>query len=137
MRKLFVAVLVMMSGSLFAAVSITNNPTGSGQPGGTAVEGATRVWSDTPNVMHAPQYLPGYPTAATIWPRVVDVKCVQADSKLTCDGYNWTPELGRGEYLFFRPVIQPAPTIEYVTLPAPPPKEIVIIREVPAKKKGE
>ena len=51
-------------------------------------------------VWHVPQYLPGYPTAATIWPRVVIIQC----SNDLCSGYEITPELGRGEYLFFRPV---------------------------------
>jgi hypothetical protein len=50
-------------------------------------------------VWHVPQYLPGYPTAATIWPRVVVIPC-RAE---LCGGYEITPELGRGEYLFFRP----------------------------------
>ena len=53
-------------------------------------------------VWHAPQYMPGFPTAATIWPRVVDVRCANN----TCTGYLITPEMGRGEYLFFRQVKQ-------------------------------
>ena len=51
-------------------------------------------------VWHVPQYMPGYPTAATIWPRVVIIQC-EGD---VCPGYEVTPELGRGEYLFFLPV---------------------------------
>jgi hypothetical protein len=50
-------------------------------------------------VWHVPQYMPGFPTAATIWPRVVIVPC----STELCAGYEVTPELGRGEYLFFVP----------------------------------
>jgi hypothetical protein len=50
-------------------------------------------------VWHVPQYMPGYPTAATIWPRVVIIQC-EGD---VCPGYEVTPELGRGEYLFFLP----------------------------------
>ena len=50
-------------------------------------------------VWHVPQYLPGYPTAATIWPRVIFLQCT-AD---LCAGYTITPEVGRGEYLFFVP----------------------------------
>ncbi len=49
-------------------------------------------------VWHVPQYMPGFPTAATIWPRVVEVRCVND----LCSGYDITPEMGRGEYLFFR-----------------------------------
>jgi hypothetical protein len=52
-------------------------------------------------VWHVPQYMPGFPTAATIWPRVVVIQCSSND---LCSGYEVTPELGRGEYLFFRPV---------------------------------
>ncbi|BEP42595.1 hypothetical protein [Variovorax sp. V15] len=54
--------------------------------------GALGVW-------HVPQYLPGYPTAATIWPRVIVIQCTED----LCAGYTITPELGRGEYLFFVP----------------------------------
>ncbi|SEJ77024.1 hypothetical protein SAMN05216567_101244 [Variovorax sp. OK605] len=50
-------------------------------------------------VWHVPQYMPGFPTAATIWPRVVIVPC----STDLCSGYELTPELGRGEYLYFAP----------------------------------
>jgi hypothetical protein len=50
-------------------------------------------------VWHVPQYMPGYPTSATIWPRVVIVPC----STELCAGYEVTPDMGRGEYLFFVP----------------------------------
>lgn len=50
-------------------------------------------------VWHVPQYMPGYPTSATIWPRVVVLQCATD----LCAGYEVTPELGRGEYLFFVP----------------------------------
>lgn len=52
-------------------------------------------------VWHVPQYMPGFPTAATIWPRVVDVRCTEDNA---CAGYLNTPEVGRGEYLFFKPI---------------------------------
>ena len=52
-------------------------------------------------VWHVPQYMPGFPTAATIWPRVVDVRCAEDNA---CTGYLITPAMGRGEYLFFRPI---------------------------------
>lgn len=53
-------------------------------------------------VWHVPQYMPGYPTSATIWPRVVIIQCATD----LCAGYEVTPELGRGEYLFFVPAQQ-------------------------------
>ncbi|HEY2255869.1 MAG TPA: hypothetical protein VGI11_09550 [Variovorax sp.] len=71
-------------------------PFGSGLQNATGIENAEPV-GDL-GVWHAPQYLPGFPTAATIWPRVVDVPCV----KDVCAGYSITPAMGRGEYLFFR-----------------------------------
>lgn len=71
---------------------------GSGLQNATGTENAQPV-GDL-GVWHAPQYMPGYPTAASIWPRVVEVEC--ADS--VCSGYTVTPDLGRGEYLFFRPI---------------------------------
>jgi outer membrane protein OmpA-like peptidoglycan-associated protein len=51
-------------------------------------------------------YMPGYPTAGVIYPRVIDVKCVEeANGKVDCDGYNWSPSMGRGEYLLVHPII--------------------------------
>ncbi|MFL6695252.1 MAG: hypothetical protein ACJ8GO_20070, partial [Ramlibacter sp.] len=81
---------------------------GSGEPGGGpggAYENATQVFN---NLFHAPQYMPFFPTAATIWPRVIEVPCRQSGADLVCDRYYWRPEYGRGEYLFFTPVVQSA-----------------------------
>lgn len=94
---------------------------GSGLQNATGYEIANPVGNF--GVYHAPQYLPGFPTAATIWPRVIDVKC----SGDKCEGYNWLPEYGRGEYLFFRPVQVVAPVPERVLVPGP---ERVIIRKI-------
>ena len=79
-------------------------------------------------VYHAPQYLPGHPTAATIWPRVVPVKCVEQKNKIECENYKWLPEMGRPEYIFVTPVLEKNTPPQNV----PP---VIIIREV-AKKKG-
>jgi hypothetical protein len=79
---------------------------GSGEPGQPGVENATMVAND---VYHVPQYLPGFPTAATIWPRVIEVPCRSVAARLRCDGYNWTPAMGRGEYLYFTPVLGAVP----------------------------
>jgi len=62
------------------------------------------------NMYHAPQYLPGSPTAASLWPRVVRVRCEKAGEGLRCEGYNWAEWMGRGEYLYFTPVIAAAPS---------------------------
>lgn len=72
-------------------------PMGSGLQNAHGIENA-RVVGDY-GVWHAPQYMPGFPTAATIWPRVVEVRC-RGDR---CSGYENSPAVGRGEYLFFRP----------------------------------
>lgn len=75
-------------------------PMGSGLQNLTGAENAERV--GTLGVWHVPQYMPGYPTAATIWPRVVILQC---ENEL-CAGYAITPEMGRGEYLFFEPAVR-------------------------------
>lgn len=71
------------------------------------IEGKTNGSGDGRyNVLHIPQYMPYYPTAATIWPRTIDVKCKDYDGNLDCEGYNWSPSMGRTEYLFINPVVE-------------------------------
>jgi len=89
------------------------------------------------DILHGTQYMPGFPTAATIWPRVVAVPCVKADEGLKCEGYRWSPALGRGEYLFITPQVveRPAPPPPViVTVPGP---ERIVLKEVPVKKQRE
>lgn len=116
-------------------VSIERRLFGSGQPQAPGHENATLVQND---VYHAPQYMPGYPTAASIWARVIDVPCRRDADALRCSGYNWSPALGRGEYLYFRAVLvaaaapaaaveEPpprvrAPAVEVEPPPPPPPR---------------
>lgn len=98
-------------------VSILRNEYGSGTPDIQGLENATAMGND---LYHAPQYLPGHPTAATIWPRVVDVPCIKTIKGLQCQGYDWQPKLGRAEYLYFRPLVQEQPTkVANPILPAP------------------
>lgn len=78
-------------------LSIQRQVLGSGVQGSTGEEQAQPVGDY--GVWHAPQYLPGFPTAATIWPRAVTVKCKNS----RCEGYTITPQMGPGEYLFFVP----------------------------------
>lgn len=83
-----------------------------------------------------PQYLPGHPTAATIWPRVVEIQCDRTTTgDLTCDGYNWSPDMGRAEYLFVTPVIrkEKEPIVNTIVLD----REKIIYKEVPQKKGKE
>lgn len=70
-------------------------------------------------IYHVPGYLPGHPTAATIWPRVVEVKC----KKGLCDGPQWTPALGRGEYLYVQAVHEPEPV-------KPPPPPVILEKKI-------
>lgn len=89
-----------------AQVLVGRNNTGSGTPGSVGFENATQ-WDN--DIFHAPQYMPGYPTAASIWPRVLTLKCEKDGLLVKCPGYNWLPEMGRGEYLMIRPEIVPVP----------------------------
>lgn len=69
------------------------------------------------DIKHAPQYLPYYPTAGVVWPRVEELQCREVSGAVVCDGYEWKPAMGRAEYLYVKPVIQkPVQT--------PPPKII-------------
>ena len=130
----------VLSGVMFSAlaqVGIMRNELGSGTPGAKGLENAVQWGND---IYHAPQYMPGYPTAAILYPRVVDVECSREVTGLACKGYNWLPELGRGEYLMFRPVVKVEPDPKVITqliikeVPGPV-REVLV--EVPAKKKGE
>jgi hypothetical protein len=140
MKKLMLAaIFAVVAGSVVAQqVSVGRNVLGSGVPGAMGSE-QTTVWDATNNIFHSPQYLPGYPTAATLWPRVIDVKCKKVDGNLNCDGYNWMPEYGRGEYLMIHPVIVNEPAITGITIINNPVKEVpvIVIKEVPTKPKGQ
>jgi hypothetical protein len=111
--------------TLFAQeVVIITVPYGSGSPGQTVSEPAVETYPGS-GLYHAPGYMPGYPTAGAIFPRVVDVNCTEVKSVLVCNGYNWLPIMGRGEYLLFRPHLIKPPVVE------PP---VIIYKEVPIKK---
>jgi hypothetical protein len=140
MRAALLLTLALAAGAAAAQVDVSRRPMGSGTPGSAGVERAAPVAND---LLHAPQYLPGFPTAATIWPRVVEVPCArEAGGGLRCDGYDWHPDLGRGEYLFIRPVVRaeppPAPAERVVTEKVVP---VIVERkvfiEVPAKRNFE
>lgn len=137
MKKLILAIaLVGLTGSVLAQqVSVGRSELGSGTPGLTGFE-LTGKWDN--NIFHAPQYMPGHPTAATLYPRVIDVECTKVVTGLNCKGYNWLPELGRGEYLMIRPVLAPAPKVveKIVVVPGPVVTKEVLV-EVPAKPKKE
>ena len=113
-------------------VQIQRNILGSGSPGEEpgGYENAERVIGD---VYHVPQFLPGYPTSATLWPRVIDVPCTRAASgEIQCQGYHWLPKYGRAEYLFFRPVLVAGPTAE-----APSPEEAPVASGPPLPARAD
>ena len=126
-------------------INVGRHTLGSGTPGQYGYEVAipilkTAAYSDSlaGTIYHEPHYMPHFPTAATIWPRVIEIKCT---FDRFCEGYNYSPAMGRGEYLFVTPrvVRAPLPTppviVErIVTVPGP---ERIILKEVPIKPKKE
>jgi hypothetical protein len=137
MNKLILTAALALMASVAGAqtVSIGNVQLGSGTPGEQGKEPAV-PWES--NISHAAQYLPGYPTAAVIFPRVVEVKCDSVDGKLiNCDGYTWTPNMGRAEYLMIKPVARPVPQVQVKEVVKEVPKEVIVYKEVPAKKGKE
>lgn len=109
------------------AVLIMRVPLGSGTPGYADSEPATYVGD---GLWHAPQYMAAFPTAGEIWPRVLTVQCELVNMRYVCDGYDWLPSMGRGEYLFIKPLVK-----RHVTPVIVPGPERIIIKEVPVKKK--
>ena len=99
MLKYLVVLAIFGTGTAIAEIKIQRNILGSGIQNASMTADVAIPVGDY-GVYHVPQYMPGFPTAATIWPRVVEVKC-QND---LCEGYENTPAIGRGEYLFFKPV---------------------------------
>lgn len=111
---------------------------GSGTPGYTEFEPATHMGE---GIYHAQQYMPQYPTAAVLWPRVIDIECEKPGNTYICEGYNWLPALGRGEYLYVRPHVKAAKIqivekIVQVPVYIPGPERLVL-KEVPVKKKTQ
>lgn len=134
MKKMVLAALLVAStGFAFAqTVNVSREELGSGSPELKGMENATR-WDN--DIFHAPQYMPGFPTAATLWPRIVDVRCDKTATGLNCDGYHWTPDLGRGEYLMIHPIIkEPAPVVTNTIVKEVP---VIVLKEVPVKPKKE
>lgn len=139
MKKLVIllAMMALAGVSMAQTVMIERNDMGSGTPGLLGQEVAVKWGND---ISHAPQYMPGYPTAATLFPRVVDVPCTKTASGVVCGGYSLLPEMGRGEYLLFRPVVVKESEVKVVEkiVPVPAPYAVpgparIVLKEVPAK----
>jgi len=114
---------------------------GSGTPSNSINPGLERAESITNDLYSVPNYLPGYPTAASIWPRVINVNCDrQLSGAIICNGYDVnTAMIGRGEYIYIKPIIHELPPvtipplqlkIEDIQLRLPP-----IFLEAPKKKR--
>ena len=119
-------------------INVHRHTLGSGEQGVKGFEVASPVLEN--HIYHGPQYMPFYPTAAVIWPRVIEIDCFEesAHGLNKCKGYNWAPSMGRAEYLFVTPrYVKPAPPViveKIVTVPGP---ERIILKEVPVKPKKE
>lgn len=110
-------------------------PLGSGTPVNGPTSGLQGARHVADGDFHVPNYLPGHPTAATIWPRELQVECVRdlSTQALMCDGYDVHPALGRGEYIYVRPVYRPEPPAPepVAPAPAPAPQELIVITPPP------
>lgn len=109
-------------------VFVQRLPLGSGTPAAGPSLGHERARPVADASLHVPNALPGHPTAATLWPREVEVACdVDTQGRWLCDGYDVHPALGRGEYVYVRPVRREPEPVVNVTCPcctapaAPPP----------------
>ena len=93
-------------------------PFGSGTPAAAVTSGTESALPVADGLYHVPNYLPGFPTAATIWPRELPINCERDTNAgtATCTGFEVYAATGRGEYLFVRPVLKTAPAI---AAPAP------------------
>jgi hypothetical protein len=105
-----------------SGVHVAGMPLGSGVPVIAGVPSPSVADHVAGGDYHVPNYLPGHPTAATLWPRVVYVPCKrdEARGELLCGGYDVSPV--RGEYIYLRPLVEATPPPREV--PPPPPKPI-------------
>lgn len=132
---LAIIVLILVCSLVEEAVAtefkIYQKPLGSGDASmKSGMQGNFQMFEKYPyseGVYFTPQYMPQYPTAAPIWPRIVDLNCLKVGQDVVCEGYNWTPDKGRGEYLMYRPRMKDGTPIKTRT----------IYVEVPIKQKAE
>ncbi|MDB5761757.1 MAG: hypothetical protein JWQ21_752 [Herminiimonas sp.] len=130
----------------FTALSVDNEfdvermPFGSGTPATGATTGTQPAYHVVDGLYHVPNYLPGFPTAATIWPREVPIECEPdpVTGKPACTGYRIQPAMERGEYVFIRPVAKVIPPVPVVNVQdckceyaQPPQKPLPVTRKKP------
>ena len=98
MRKLLVSLaLVAVSTVASAQHNVQNALLGTGNDDALTTK-SFEVYND---IYHVPQYMPGFPTAATIWPRVVKTKCTWTGRSMYCDAIRHADYGYRTEYLYF------------------------------------
>lgn len=115
------------------SMTVIRKPLGAGSPAPMITVGNEQAIKVDDNYFHIPQNMPFYPTAGVIWPRVVELECEKIEGNMVCEGYNWHPRLGRGEYLFVVPKLKPSlPVKETIIRESPP---VIIYKEVPVKRK--
>lgn len=107
------------------AFEVERLPFGSGTPAGGVTSGTESAHAVVDGLYHVPNYMPGFPTAATIWPRELPVECDSdsADGSPRCTGYRVLPAVGRGEYIFVRPYAKPMQKAVAAPPPPPPPEK--------------
>lgn len=114
-------------GEAGARVRINGVPLGSGVPTATGMPQPEAAHHVANGDFHVPNYLPGHPTAATLWPRVVWLPCERDEwrAELVCGGYDVSPS--RGEYVYLRPLEKP----KSLPPPPPPPPPLPPVRKKP------
>jgi len=86
-------------------LQIQRIPSGSGVPAAGRTSGYDTAEYVNGGLYHVPNWLPFQPTAATIWPRVVAVKCKSKTGVWFCDGYAVNGILARGEDVYISPLL--------------------------------
>jgi hypothetical protein len=84
-------------------LEIANVSMGSGIPLSGQTSGYSEATPVADGLYQVPGFLPYQSTASTLWPRVVDVKCVSKASIWYCTGYHIDGVLGRGEDIYVKP----------------------------------
>lgn len=137
--KIFIPFVLLAATCSIAAAAggnfqIERMASGSGTPAVGETNGTEAAEHVADGLYHAPNFLPGFPTAATIWPREVPITCDldRTTQRKTCSGYRVIPAIGRGEYIFVRPMEIPAPPPAPITVSAPPePKPVPVTVKKP------
>lgn len=142
MKSIASFVLLAAAANIVAASDLNLSPAGgsfqvkrmrfgSGTPVTVSANGTDTATLIVDGLYHVPNFMPGFPTAATIWPRELPLECDPdaATGTPTCGGYRILPTMGRGEYIFVRPIekeLSPAPVVA-----TPPPERLQATRKKP------